>query len=126
MDGQPIIALQGPIPLWRPLGPSAEDGDDILQLEYILATLGYADEHDVTVDDDWTSATTDAVEAFQEDHGQDDDGVIDLGEIVFVDGAVRVDGVEAVPGQPPRRPASRSPGPRSPSTSTSASTTPNC
>jgi hypothetical protein len=100
VDGQPIIALQGPIPLWRPLGPSVDDGEDVLQLEYILATLGYAEEHDVTVDDDWTAATTEALEAFQEDHGQEDDGVIDLGEVVFVDGPVRVDGIDAVPGQP--------------------------
>ncbi len=99
VDGQPVIALQGPIPLWRPLGPSATDGEDVLQLEYVLATLGYAQEHDVTVDDDWTAATTEAVEAFQEDHGQDDDGEIELGEIVYVDGPVRVDSVDAVPGQ---------------------------
>ncbi len=88
VDGLPIIALQGAFPLWRALGPGVDDGKDVLQLEYMLASLGYAEEHDVTVDEDWTSATTDAVEAFQEDHGQDDDGEIDLGEIVFIDGPV--------------------------------------
>ena len=54
----------------------------------MLAALGYAEEHDVTVDDEWTSATTDAVEAFQSDHGQDDDGTIDLGELVVIPGPV--------------------------------------
>ena len=53
-------------PFWRTLGPGVDDGKDVLQLEYVLAALGYAAEHDVTVDDEWTSATTDAVEAFQE------------------------------------------------------------
>ena len=77
VDGLPVIALQGAFPLWRTLGPGVEDGKDVLQLEYILASLGYAQEYDVTVDEDWTSATTEAVEAFQEDHGQDDDGEID-------------------------------------------------
>jgi peptidoglycan hydrolase-like protein with peptidoglycan-binding domain len=99
VDGVPIIALQGPYPLWRALGPGVEDGKDVLQLEYILASLGYAQEHDVTVDDDWTSATTDAVEAFQEDHGMDDDGEIGIGEVVFIEGPVQVADVTGVVGQ---------------------------
>jgi hypothetical protein len=100
VDGRPIVAVQGAFPLWRTLGPGVEDGKDVLQVEYLLASLGYAQEHDVTVDEEWTSATTDAVEAFQEDHGQDDDGEIDLGELVFIDGPVLVDDVTGVPGQP--------------------------
>ena len=86
VDGQPVIAMLGPIPMWRDLGPSVADGKDVLQLEFPLAALGYADVHEVTVDDDWTSATTNAVEAFQDDHGQDDDGTIQRGEIVWIDG----------------------------------------
>ena len=100
VDGLPILALEGAFPLWRTLGPGVEDGKDVLQVEYVLASLGYAQEYDVTVDDDWTSATTDAVEAFQEDHGQDDDGEIDLGELVFIDGPVQVAEVSGVLGQP--------------------------
>jgi hypothetical protein len=100
VDGVPVIAVQGAFPLWRPLGPGVEDGKDVLQVEYLLASLGYAQEHDVTVDDDWTSATTAAVEAFQEDHGQDDDGEIELGELVFIDGPVRIAEVTGVAGQP--------------------------
>jgi hypothetical protein len=99
VDGQPVVALQGPFPMWRDLGPSVSDGKDVLQLEYVLAALGYAGEHDVTVDDDWTAATTDAVEAFQADHGQDDDGTIQLGEIVWVDGEARIDRVGGTVGQ---------------------------
>ena len=53
----------------------------------------------MTVDDEWTSATTDAVEAFQDDHGQDDDGTVDLGELVVIDEPVRVDAVAGVVGQ---------------------------
>ena len=99
VDGQPIIAMLGPIPMWRDLGPSVDDGKDVLQLEYALAALGYADEHDMTVDEDWTSATTDAVEAFQDDHGQDDDGAIQRGELVWIDGEARVGSVGGVLGQ---------------------------
>jgi hypothetical protein len=99
VDGVPIIALQGPYPLWRDLGSGVEDGKDVLQLEYILASLGYAQEYDVTVDEDWTSATTDAVEAFQEDYGMDDDGDVEIGEIVFIDEPVQVADVTGVLGQ---------------------------
>jgi Putative peptidoglycan binding domain len=100
VDGLPIIAVEGAFPLWRTLGSGVEDGKDVLQVEYLLASLGYAQEYDVTVDDDWTSATTDAVEAFQEDHGQDDDGEIDPGELVFLEGPVQVADVTGVLGQP--------------------------
>jgi peptidoglycan hydrolase-like protein with peptidoglycan-binding domain len=100
VDGLPIIALQGAFPLWRALGPGVDDGKDVLQVEYVLASLGYAQEHDVTVDEEWTAATTEAVEAFQEDHGQDDDGEIDVGELVFIDGPVLVADVTGVAGQP--------------------------
>jgi hypothetical protein len=100
VDGLPIIALAGAFPLWRTLGPGVEDGKDVLQVEYVLASLGYAQEYDVTVDDDWTSATTDAVEAFQQDHGQDDDGEIEVGELVFLDGPFQVAEVTGVLGQP--------------------------
>ena len=99
VDGVPIIALEGAFPLWRALGPGVEDGKDVLQLEYILASLDYAQEYDVTVDDDWTSATTDAVEAFQEDHGMDDDGEIEIGEVVFIEAPVQVADVTGVVGQ---------------------------
>ena len=99
VDGAPVIVIEGSFPFWRTLGPGVEDGKDVLQLEYVLAALGYAEEHDMTVDDEWTSATTDAVEAFQTDHGQDDDGTIDLGEVVVIPGPTRVDAVTGVVGQ---------------------------
>lgn len=100
VNGQPVIAADGAVPLWRELSGGVDDGPDVQQVEQMLADLGYAAEHDVTVDEDWTSATTAALKAFQEDHGQDDDGVIDLGEIVFIDGTVRVADVGGVVGQP--------------------------
>jgi peptidoglycan hydrolase-like protein with peptidoglycan-binding domain len=99
VDGHPIIALQGPLPMWRALGPSVSDGKDVQQLEYVLTALGYGETYGVTVDEDWTSATTNAVEAFQEDHGLDDDGTIDVGDIVWIPGPLRVDGVTGAIGQ---------------------------
>jgi len=99
VDGRPIIAVLGALPMWRDLGPSVADGKDVLQLETALATLGYADTYDVTVDEDWTSATTRAVEAFQEDHGLDDDGTIAVGDLVWIPEPVRVDRVAGTVGE---------------------------
>jgi peptidoglycan hydrolase-like protein with peptidoglycan-binding domain len=100
VDDQPVIAIRSDATLWRDLGPSVDDGDDVLAIERMLAQLGYATEYDVTVDGDWTDATTNAVEAFQEDHGQEDDGEITRGEIVFIPDAVRIADVTGVVGQP--------------------------
>ena len=99
VDGQPVIALIGAIPMWRDLGPSVDDGKDVLQLEYVLTALGFGEAHDLTVDEDWTSATTEAVEDFQEAYGQDDDGVIQLGEVVWLPSSARVHTVGGVLGQ---------------------------
>jgi hypothetical protein len=100
VDGRPVIALLGGVPMWRDLGPSVTDGEDVLQLETALAALGYAETYDVTVDEDWTGATTRAVEAFQEDHGLDDDGTIAVGDLVWIPGPLRVDAVAGQLGRP--------------------------
>ena len=100
VDGRPILAVDGAFPYWRSLGAGVDDGKDVLQLEYLLATLGYAQDHDVTVDEEWTSATTEAVEDFQADHGQPADGLVDLGELVVLTAPVRVADVGGTVGQP--------------------------
>jgi peptidoglycan hydrolase-like protein with peptidoglycan-binding domain len=79
--------LYGTIPMYRDLGPGVTDGRDVRQLEANLKALGY---DPGTVDNDWTSATTDAVEDFQDDRGLTEDGTISRSEVVISDGAVRV------------------------------------
>jgi peptidoglycan hydrolase-like protein with peptidoglycan-binding domain len=79
--------LYGTVPMYRDLGPGVSDGSDVRQLERNLKALG----HDPgTVDDDWTSSTTDAVVDFQDDRGLTDDGTISRAEIVIADGALRI------------------------------------
>jgi peptidoglycan hydrolase-like protein with peptidoglycan-binding domain len=79
--------LYGTIPMYRDLGPGVSDGSDVRQLEHNLKALGY---DPGTVDDDWTSATTDAVEDFQDDRGLTEDGTLSRTEIVISDGPARV------------------------------------
>jgi len=79
--------LYGTIPMYRDLGPGVSDGRDVRQLEANLKALGY---DPGTVDNDWTSATTDAVEDFQDDRGLTVDGSISKSDVVISDGPARV------------------------------------
>jgi multidrug efflux pump subunit AcrA (membrane-fusion protein) len=73
--------------MYRDLGPGVSDGRDVRQLERNLKALGY---DPGTVDDEWTSATTDAVIDFQGDRGLTEDGTISRAEVVISDGPARV------------------------------------
>src|SRR3954454_10848609 len=79
--------LYGKVPMYRDLGPGATDGRDVRQLERNLKALGY---DPGTVDTDWTSATTAAVEDFQADRDLTEDGTLHAGDVVVADGPVRV------------------------------------
>ncbi|HTU72029.1 MAG TPA: peptidoglycan-binding domain-containing protein [Trebonia sp.] len=45
IDGAPLLALAGDVPMWRDLAPG-DSGPDVLELQKALATLGYYDEGD--------------------------------------------------------------------------------
>jgi peptidoglycan hydrolase-like protein with peptidoglycan-binding domain len=79
--------LYGTIPMYRDLGPGVTDGRDVRQLERNLKALGY---DPGTVDNDWTSATTDAVIDFQHDRGLTENGTIARSDVVISDGPARV------------------------------------
>jgi peptidoglycan hydrolase-like protein with peptidoglycan-binding domain len=91
--------LYGTVPMYRDLGPGVSDGSDVRQLERNLKALGY---DPGTVDADWTSATTDAVEDFQDDRGMTVDGTLTPGEIVVSNGPARVGEHRAEVGSPVR------------------------
>jgi hypothetical protein len=98
-DQQAAWLLYGELPAWRDFTPGMSDGDDILQLERNLRKLGYDPEGDMTVDDEWTWATTAAVERFQDDHAVTEDGSLGQGEVVFRPGPSRVGELKAAVGQ---------------------------
>ena len=85
IDGEPVVALYGESPAYRTLRDLSDDmeGSDIAQFEEALNALGYSG---FTVDDVYSDATENAVEDWQEDIGATVDGVVDLGEVVFIPG----------------------------------------
>lgn len=91
VNNLPTTLLYGAVPAYRRLAEDSE-GADVLQLEQNLKALGYTG---FTVDDEYTSATAEAVEEWQEDRGLDESGVVELGQVVFAPSAVRVDSLQA-------------------------------
>ena len=96
LDNKPTTLLYGALPAYRRLANGSE-GTDVLQLEQNLSALGYTG---FTVDDEYTAATAEAVEEWQEDRGQDETGVVELGSVLFAPGHIRVDSVQAQEGAP--------------------------
>jgi hypothetical protein len=98
VDTVPVVRLDGSVPAWRALGPDLADSDDdsdgadVRQLEDALVAMGYGDDWDLAADGDWTWATTEAVEDWQEDLGLEENGELPLGSVVFTDGDLRVAG----------------------------------
>ncbi|GAA2264976.1 peptidoglycan-binding protein [Glycomyces scopariae] len=96
VDNAPVVAMAGDLPLWRTLAPGVE-GPDAAQLESNLAELGY---DGFTVDDEYTSATADAVEAWQEDLGAAETGTVAVGDVLFSPNEVRIADQLAAVGDP--------------------------
>ena len=68
------------------------DGPDIKQLEQNLKALGYTRKGDQDRHGTWDADTTRAVKRWQKATGQTVDGIVELGEVVFLPGAIRVTG----------------------------------
>lgn len=100
VDGVPVVLFFGERPSWRRLDGAVDDGPDVRQLEENLVALGHADEGSLTVDDDFTSATTAAVERWERATGLEQDGAVEIGEVVFAPGALRVVDSEVALGAP--------------------------
>jgi peptidoglycan hydrolase-like protein with peptidoglycan-binding domain len=94
VDERPVIALYGSLPLYRTLREGAK-GADVRQLERNLATLGFTG---FTVDDTYTAATAEVVRTWQARHGLPVTGTVELGQVVFLPGPVRISGHTALVG----------------------------
>jgi peptidoglycan hydrolase-like protein with peptidoglycan-binding domain len=90
LDGSRRARLMyGSRPMWRTLGPGVSNGADVEQLERNLKALGYAPKG-MKVDRHWGSRTTTAVKRWQKATGQERDGTVEPGDVVFQPGAIRV------------------------------------
>ena len=90
IDGQPVVLLYGDESATRTLDDSLAGGD-VLQLEEALIELDYATEEDLTLEGQYSSELAEIVAEWQDDIGMEVDGVVDLGEVVFLSGPVTVD-----------------------------------
>ncbi len=93
--GKPVTLMYGGSPMYRVL-KVGDEGQDVRQLEKNLVALGYGG---LTVDKEFTGATEDAVEKWQDDRGLEVTGTVGEGEVVFQDGPVRVREVKAPEGR---------------------------
>ena len=90
VNGEPVVVLYGDIPVYRTLSTRSTDGADIQQLEEALVRLGYDPDEDIEIDEDFTTATREAIELLQLDIGANDDGAFQLGEMLFAPGPLYI------------------------------------
>ncbi len=106
VNASPVVVLYGDTPVYRTLDRRTSDGPDIQSLEQSLVDLGYDPDGDIEIDEDFTSATSDAIERLQEAIGAEEDGGFSLGEMLFAAGPTYVaeslvtDGDQVQFGQP--------------------------
>ncbi len=100
-DDEPIVVLlagSDGTPLFRDLSTGSE-GPDVAVLEANLIELGYGRSGMRSADQDFDAATAAAVTAWEEALGRAaPDGVVTVGEVVFLDGQTAVLGHEAAVG----------------------------
>jgi peptidoglycan hydrolase-like protein with peptidoglycan-binding domain len=95
IDAHPTVLMYGEGSLYRPLSAGVSDGADVALLETALASSGYDDGGAMTVDDHFDAATKAAVEAWQTSLGVTANGTVNISDVVFSPGAVRVIGAPA-------------------------------
>jgi len=95
-----IVLLYGERPAWRAISADIE-GSDVRQLETALKDLGYLGSG-LVPDRELTQVTEDAIAEWQRDLGVGDDGRVELGEVIFVPGPVRIAARAVEPGEPAR------------------------
>lgn len=95
IDDKPVVLMHGKLPAWRGFAEGMSNGNDILQLEKSLKSLGF---FKPTPDTKFTPVTKTAIKYWQKSVGLKQDGVIEQGRIIFSPNDVRIQGVKAKSG----------------------------
>ena len=95
-DNRRVVLLNGVLPVYRPLSPGVE-GPDVLQFERNLQALGY---DGFTVDDEYSSATADAVRRWQKKLKLPRTGTVDTSWVLVATGTIRVAELKVRVGDP--------------------------
>ena len=95
VSGSPVVLLYGTTPAYRTLSEGATDtttsGADVENLNYDLVALGYLTSAEVGSEvSDFTSWTKVGVEKLQSALGVTQNGVLSLGQVVFLPSAARI------------------------------------
>lgn len=98
VNGTPVVLLYGTTPAYRTLSEGATDsttsGADVENLNYDLVALGYLTSADIATEpSDFTAYTKAGVEDLQAALGVTQNGVLSLGQVVFLPSAARITGV---------------------------------
>src|SRR6266536_334760 len=86
VDERAVVDLYGSLPLYRTLRAGVE-GRDVRQLERNLAALGYGG---FAVEGTYSAATAAAVRAWQAKLGLPETGMVNVGQVLFTPGPVRI------------------------------------
>jgi hypothetical protein len=102
VDGDGVYLFYGQEPMYRSFTSGMSDGGDVGELNRDLRAMGYdsGEAIDVSNVDHFQTATGDAIDRWQKARGLDQTGELDLGRVVFLPGARRIETVELSVGGP--------------------------
>jgi peptidoglycan hydrolase-like protein with peptidoglycan-binding domain len=98
VDGSPVVLFYGATPAYRDFRLGMSDGEDVRELEQNLLALGYGNSSNLVVTGHFDSFDVAAVERWQKAMGLAQTGVLSLGQVVFLPGAIRITSVSATLG----------------------------
>ncbi|MFC5100025.1 peptidoglycan-binding protein [Kibdelosporangium philippinense] len=88
MDAKPIVLFYGDIPMYRPVGPGVSNGPDVKLVEENLKTLGFGGFG--APDEKFTDGTATAIKKWQKSLKVDQNGTVEIGDVVIAQGPFRV------------------------------------
>jgi peptidoglycan hydrolase-like protein with peptidoglycan-binding domain len=98
VDGSPVVLFYGTTPAYRDFRLGMSDGEDVKELEQNLLALGFGNSSNLVASGHFDSFDVAAVKRWQKAMGLAQTGVLSLGQVVFLPGAIRITSVSATLG----------------------------